>query len=509
VARALTDADPAVRRRAAYVAGNLDAAALVPDLIALARGEPAHAELRLAAFVAMGEIGSPARFADMVFLWNGENDPDALGAISRAIERSLSPASPRASRPPPFAPGDEPTSRPSPASAPPPSLARAHGRLPKLLASPDATVRAAAARVAGLTADASTGELVLALVHDPAPRVRAQAVTALGRLGRDRDATVLEVALGDADAAVQERAAEALIGLGKAVPVLDFVAIAADRTAAQRIASQLHLPSGDSEPFLGALGAALQRVAHDDPAYEPLVALKIASLEAGRTAPASVSSVDASITQAFPAWPRLSQVRGFLPLAKSLRTAEMLFAGASRGADTDLSAAIVLWTKALEGYLHAWLGPRLRALQEDPRALWELVDRLVATAWPSYQRFLGDKWADPVKVGGMSVDVPLRSVVNALREYQDRRLKTLDSPASVTEWSRLMLFFAVDHPTGPKNVFKVACRDADRVVRLSHRLHVLAQVRNAVTHRSVADAATLGEFRRVYYAAFEELTAFA
>jgi hypothetical protein len=38
---------------------------------------------------------------------------------------------------------------------------------------------------------------------------------------------------------------------------------------------------------------------------------------------------------------------------------------------------------------------------------------------------------------------------------------------------------------------------------------VLAQVRNIVTHRSVAGAATLTEFRRVYYAAFEELTTLA
>jgi hypothetical protein len=159
--------------------------------------------------------------------------------------------------------------------------------------------------------------------------------------------------------------------------------------------------------------------------------------------------------------------------------------------------------------MHAWLAPRLRALQEDPRALWELVDRLVGTSWPPYQRFLGERWADPVTVGSLSVEVPLRSVVNALREYQERRLKMLDSPQSVTEWSRLMLFFAIDHPTGPKNLLKVTARDADRTARLAHRLGVLAQVRNVVTHRSVADAPTLTEFRRVYYTAFDDLTALA
>ena len=159
--------------------------------------------------------------------------------------------------------------------------------------------------------------------------------------------------------------------------------------------------------------------------------------------------------------------------------------------------------------MHAWLAPRMKALQEEPRTLWELVDNVVGSAWPSYQRYLAERWTDPVRVGAMSVDVPLRSVVNALRDFQDRRPRSLDSPASVTEWSRMMLFFAVDHPTGPRNVLKVASKDAERVVRLAHRLQVLAQVRNAVTHRQVAAADTLAEFRKVYYAAFEELTGLA
>jgi hypothetical protein len=55
----------------------------------------------------------------------------------------------------------------------------------------------------------------------------------------------------------------------------------------------------------------------------------------------------------------------------------------------------------------------------------------------------------------------------------------------------------------------VKCLDTDRAVRLAHRLQVLAQVRNAVTHRSIAGAATLEEFRRTYYATFEELTTMA
>ncbi|MBS2019558.1 MAG: HEAT repeat domain-containing protein [Deltaproteobacteria bacterium] len=508
VRTALGDGDAMVRRRAAYVAGNLDAAALVPDLVALARSEADRADLRVAAFVGIGEIGSPARFTDLVFLWNREDDASALAAASRAIERTLAgsrDASVNAS-PAPDAP---PSAVPSEAPA---SLARVHDRLRKLAGSGDAIVRAAAARVAGLSPGAVSTSALVGLAADPAPRVREQAAIALGRLGGDEAEAALVHALVDVDPAVQERAAEGLLALGTpaaVVRVVDFVSRAADRGAALRVAERIALPGGDREAIVTALRAALGRVREDHPAYETLVELKVEALESMRPPDSSPLSVDAAIAAAFPTWPRLSATRSFEPLAKSLRTAEMLYAAANRGADADLSASIVLWMKCLEGYMHAWLGPRLRALQTKPNVVWDLTDRLLGTSWPSYQRFLSERWADPVLVGSMSVEVPLRSVVNVLREFQERRLKSLDSPASVTEWSRLMLFFAIDHPSGPKNVLDVRARDAERGVRLAHRLQVLAQVRNAATHRSVATSSTLDEFRRSYYAAFEELTALA
>ena len=71
------------------------------------------------------------------------------------------------------------------------------------------------------------------------------------------------------------------------------------------------------------------------------------------------------------------------------------------------------------------------------------------------------------------------------------------------------MFFGVDHASGPKNVLAVKATSAERAVRLAHGLQVLAQVRNVVTHRSVAGAATLAAFRTAYYGAFEELTAMA
>jgi hypothetical protein len=73
----------------------------------------------------------------------------------------------------------------------------------------------------------------------------------------------------------------------------------------------------------------------------------------------------------------------------------------------------------------------------------------------------------------------------------------------------MMLFFAVDHPSGVRNVFKVTAKSADQVVRIAHRLHALAGVRNIVTHRAAAGPSTLEAFRKAYYAAFEELTKLA
>jgi HEAT repeat protein len=506
VRRALADTDPIVRRRAAYVAGNLDAGSLVPDLVKLARDEADSASHRVAAFVALAEIASPARFTDLVFLYNREDDPEALAAASRAIERSLA-AVPLVESPP----SATPLLQAAPASAPA-SLARVHDRLRKLIASADPRARAAAARIAGLTPGAVPTELLASLLDDPAPRVREQAVTALGRLAAPDQEAALVRALADADVAVQERAAEALLAQGTALAVgkvLDFVTKTQDRALALRLVARVTRPDDDPTAFLSALGAALARIAHEHPAYEPLLELKIAALEASQPAPASAPSVEAVIAAAFPAWPRLARVRGFAPLAKSLRTAEMLHASTAATADADLSAAIVLWMKCLEGYMHAWLAPRLGALQQQPGSLWEVTDRVLGAAWPAYQRYLGERWADPVKVGAISVEVPLQSVVNALRDFQEHRLKSLDAPMSVTEWSRIMLFFAVDHPSGPKNLLRVAARDADRAVRLAHRLQVLAQVRNVVTHRSVAGPSTVSEFRRAYYPAFEELTAMA
>jgi len=197
-----------------------------------------------------------------------------------------------------------------------------------------------------------------------------------------------------------------------------------------------------------------------------------------------------------------------------LRAAESLFQTTGKTADADLSPPITLWMKVLENYVHAWLGPRLANLQREPAVLFDYVDRAIGSGWSGYQRWLEPKWRDPAEVGGAKVEIPLRAIPNAVRELQEHRRKRLDSPLSVTEWARMLVLFAVDHPTtGFRNLFKLgaanAPKAAERTVSLAHRLHTLAAVRNLVTHRASAGTNTLAAFRRSYYAAFEDLIALA
>ncbi|MEJ7600428.1 MAG: hypothetical protein WKG01_21145 [Kofleriaceae bacterium] len=259
-----------------------------------------------------------------------------------------------------------------------------------------------------------------------------------------------------------------------------------------------------------AIDAALARVDGDDPAFEPLLRLKLETA-GGDDHDTPTVDVDAEITAVFPSFVQLTQLAGFDSLIRSLRTAESLYHSTST-ANADLSPPITLWMKVLENYVHAWLGPRMASLQREPAVLFEYVDRVIGGNWPGYQRWLEPKWRDPVEVGGARVELPLRAIPNAVRELQEHRRKRLDSPLSVTEWARMMVLFAVDHASGFRNLMKLGtqgAKSAERTVALAHRLHTLAAVRNLVTHRASAGAATLAAFRRSYYGAFEDLVALA
>ncbi|HEX7840895.1 MAG TPA: hypothetical protein VF469_25635, partial [Kofleriaceae bacterium] len=270
--------------------------------------------------------------------------------------------------------------------------------------------------------------------------------------------------------------------------------------------------------LLPAIDAALGKIHADDPAFEPLLRMKLAAIgQAGAAAPEA--SVDAEIAAAFPSFSQMTRLAGFDAMIRSLRTAESLYLSSRQSTgdqpDADLSPPITLWMKVLENYVHAWLGPRLASLQREPAQLFDYVDRVIGPSWPGYQRWLEPKWRDPAELGGARVEIPLRAVPNCVRELQEHRRKRLDSPLSVTEWARIMVLFAVDHPSGFKNLMKVGPAGTatgptrERIVALAHRLHTLAAVRNLVTHRASAGSATLGAFRKSYYTAFEDLVALA
>lgn len=497
----LSDADLATRRRAAYVAGNLGLAELAPALVALVKRESSP-DVRLAALVALAELAPPTVFRDLIAVARAEVDPGAFAAASRALaaialaDRAL-------------------------------DVAPLAGRIGDLLGSPEPLLREAAVRLAGFAAGRVPAAAIARLTGDPVPAVRAEALTALGRVAEVADAlttpgrsavpaegeNALCAAFQDPDPALHERAAGALLAVGgrRALEqVLEFVAGEGDAESRAHIAPRIAIPPTDVSHFLPRVDAALERLDANDPVYEPLLTLKVELLEAERGVGAVDPAVlDAGITAAFPSFAHMVQLAGFDSLVRSIRTAESLYRGVVGQGDADLSPPIVLWMKVLENYVHAWLGARLSGLQRDPLPLFAHVDQLVVHAWPVYQRFVGERWTDPVQVGAARVEIPLRALPNALRELQEHRRKRLDSVLSVTEWARLMVFFAVDHPSGVKNLFRLPIKSADQAVRLAHRLHTLAAVRNLVAHRAAASAPTLEAFRRAYYSAFEDLARMA
>jgi hypothetical protein len=341
---------------------------------------------------------------------------------------------------------------------------------------------------------------------------------ALGRIGDPGSERTLLAAFDDDDASIHERAAAGLLRLGTPAALgqaIRFIAGDGDPAAREALATALHVPPAHAEQLTPVIDSALAKVSADDPAFDELVRLKLAT-HASQGAAAQAIDVDAEIAGVFPSFPRLAQLAGFDGLVKSLRTAESLFHTTGGNPQADLSPPITLWMKVLENYVHAWLGPRMATLQREPATLFEYVDRVIGGSWSGYARWIEPRWRDPAEVGSARVDVPLRSVPNAVRELQDRKRKRLDSPLSVTEWARLIVLFAIDHPaTGFRNLFKLGGPSAagrpagERTVLLAHRLHTLAAVRNLVTHRASANAATLNAFRRAYYSAFEDLIALA
>jgi len=487
VAPMLDDESPMVRRRSVYVVGNLNLAELAPQLVKrCAHTEPP--DMRLAAYVALGELGMPGVAGDVVATIKREDDPRVLGAASNALVASAPDAQ---------------------------VIAGLAPRASQLLAAPEPRLREAGAEIAGLLGGAVAASAILPLANDDAPAVRGAAVWALGKLADPSTEKALLAAFKDDDPAVHERAATGLLRLGTPAALaqaIRFVAGDGDPTARGTLAAAITISRPHAAELAPTIDEALEKTDADDPAFEPLLRMKIATAElADESAPAV--DVDGEITKLFPSFAAMTKLSGFDTMIRSLRTAESLFLSTGQAKDADLSPPITLWMKVLENYVHAWLGPRMAGLQREPGVLFDYVDRVIGGSWQGFARWLEPKWRDPADVGGARVEIPLRAVPNCVRDLQEHRRKRLDSPLSVTEWARLMVLFAVDHPTGFKNMFKLGGKEhkttAERTVSLAHRLHTLAAVRNLVTHRASAGAQTLAAFRRSYYSAFEDLVTLA
>lgn len=490
IAPMLDDDAPMVRRRAAYVAGNLGLTELAPALLRrCAATEPA--DLRLAAYVALAELALPATAPELVTLIKKEEDTRVLGAAVTALVATT----PEAKVVAPLA-----------------------GRASQLITSPEARLREVGAELAGLLGGAVPIATIVPLTEDDAPAVRGAAIAALGRIADPSTEAILIGAMRDDDPAVHERAVTGLLRIGTAKSLAEAIAFVAgdgDPTARGTVAAAITIAQSHASVLGPTIDAALRKTDADDPAFEPLLRLKLESTVRTTATPAPIN-VDGEIAKSFPSFAQMTKLSGFDAMIRSLRTAESLFQSSwqstGQDAEADLSPPITLWMKVLENYVHAFLGPRLAGLQRDPGMLFDYVDRVIGGSWGGYSRWLEPKWRDPAEVGGAKVEIPLRAITNSVRELQEHRRKRLDSPLSVTEWARMLVLFAVDHPTGFKNLFKLGGKEAkanERTVALAHRLHTLAAVRNLVTHRASAGAATLAAFRKSYYTAFEDLVALA
>ncbi len=363
---------------------------------------PEAPELRLAAYVALGELGVPGVVAEIAAAIRREDDPRVLGAASNALV----------------------------AAAPAPALlAGLAPRVGQLLAAPEPRLREAGAELAGLLGGAVPPAALAPLAADPAPAVRGAAAWALGRLADPASEAALLAAFRDDDPAVHERAAAGLLRLGTPAALAQAIAYVAgdgDPTARGALAAAITIPRAHAAELGKAVDAALGKVGADDPAFEPLVRMK---LEVAAAAPAPGSApaapdIDAELAAAFPSFSMLTKLAGFDGLVRSLRTAESLFQSTRGAEDADLSPPITLWMKVLENYVHAWLGPRLAGLQREPAALFEYVDRALGSGWPGYQRWLEPRWRDPVEVGGARRAAAAR--------HPQRRARAAGAPAQAT-----------------------------------------------------------------------------
>jgi HEAT repeat protein len=400
----LTDEDPGVRRRSAYVTGNLRLDSLLPLVVDMAQKEESRPELRTAAFVALQELATGATLGSVVALFRREDDPAVLVPASRAVQAAAR------------------------RGAVKPDVTHLSGKLGKLIDDADPRKREAAVRVAGLTPGALPISRVVAAASDAAPRVREAALASLGKLlaSGAADDAALEV-LREGSTTTTRRSASApprrcwrpaarRPSAGSSTSARARVTAPAGRGGEQAHgsgAARGHHAAGGGEgrratlgrrPGVGAAGPATHVAARDQ------------RRGGGRWR----GCARRGHHQAVPDLAEAGRGAGVRPLARSLRTAEALYRNAALS-DGDPSPPIILWMKCLEGYVHAWLSRKLQ--QKQNQLLWDHVEQLASGIWPTYSRWLGPKWAERVDVGGLKVEMPLRAVPNALRDLLGQKSK--------------------------------------------------------------------------------------
>jgi HEAT repeat protein len=124
------------------------------------------------------------------------------------------------------------------------------------LTHPEDSVRQGAIRCLSWIAPPEAIELVAPMIHDPCPEVRAEAASAVGRLGDEDAAMLLFELLGDESEIIQESAMGALIRLppDRVVPLLVHALTSADDQVRIRAAETLGLlRDPDTAPALIAL----------------------------------------------------------------------------------------------------------------------------------------------------------------------------------------------------------------------------------------------------------------
>ncbi|MBS2026105.1 MAG: HEAT repeat domain-containing protein, partial [Deltaproteobacteria bacterium] len=237
LSKMLTDPEVAVRRRAAYVAGNLRLSALAPVLVQLVKSEPERPDLRIAGLTGLAELGAKGSLDAVVALTAQEEDPRVLSAASLTLA-ALREAHARV----------------------PADLGALHDKILWSMRGDDPALAESMVRLAGLSAGALPASRLVELARSGAPRVREVALVSLGRLRAEEGLEPLLAALHDADDGLQEMATEALERLGgkrALAGLLEYVSGEADEAARARLAARLKLPPEEREHYLPLLDAAL------------------------------------------------------------------------------------------------------------------------------------------------------------------------------------------------------------------------------------------------------------